>query len=157
MSKKIENDDFINHFWEDGWICIKTVVDIIREPVLILDKDLRVVAANEPFYEIFKVTKKDTEKKVIYKLGDGQWNIPSLRKLLENILPKHTYFKGYEVDHEFPGIGRKVMILNARQIYCKGDTSLKPFPSIILLAIEDVTDMMLVADMITSHITNFKN
>ncbi|OYV27606.1 MAG: hypothetical protein B7W98_01425, partial [Parcubacteria group bacterium 20-58-5] len=128
--------DFVELLWEKSWIYIKTVVDVVREPILILDKDLRVMAANDSFYRTFQVELEDTEKRVVYELGNGQWNIPALRKLLEDILPKNTFFKGFEVDHEFPFIGRKVMILNAREIHFKEDTSSKDFPPIILLAIE---------------------
>lgn len=141
---------FINHFWEQSWTYIKTVVDVVREPVLILDKNFRVLAANESFYRTFQVEPHDTERKVIYELGDGQWNIPALRKLLEDILPKHTFFKGFEVTHEFPGIGHKVMILNARRIYTE-NTALEVFPPIILLAMEDVTEMMAVAETLAAH------
>ena len=140
--------DFVNHFWEKSWTYIKTVVDVVREPVLILDKNFSVMAANESFYKTFQVEPKDTEKKIIYELGNGQWNIPALRKLLEDILPKNTFFKGFEVAHEFPFIGRKIMILNARQIYIKEDTT---FPPIILLAIEDVTEIMAVAETLAVH------
>lgn len=143
--------DFVERLWEKSWTYIKTVVDVVREPVLILDKDLRVMVANEPFYRTFQVEPKDTEKKVVYELGNGQWNIPSLKKLLEDILPKNTFFKGFEVAHDFPFIGRKVMILNARQIHFKEDTEGELFPPIILLAIEDVTDMMFVAETLASH------
>ncbi len=146
--------DFFNRLWEESWIYIKTVVDVVREPILILDKDLRVMAANEAFYRTFQVEPKDTESKVVYKLGDGQWDIPSLRKLLEDILPKNTFFKGFEVTHEFPTIGRRVMILNARQIYSrfvKEDTAGELFPPIILLAMEDVTEIMAVAETLASH------
>ncbi|MHB0865598.1 MAG: PAS domain-containing protein [Minisyncoccota bacterium] len=143
--------DFIDLLWEKSWTYIKTVVDVVREPVLILDKDLRVMAANESFYRTFQVESKDTEEKVLYELGNGQWNIPALRKLLEDILPKNTFFKGFEVDHEFPFIGRKVMILNAREIHFKDDSSLKELPPIILLAVEDVSDMMVVAETLASH------
>ncbi len=143
--------DFVELLWEKSWIYIKTVVDVVREPILILDKDLRVMAANDSFYRTFQVELEDTEKRVVYELGNGQWNIPALRKLLEDILPKNTFFKGFEVDHEFPFIGRKVMILNAREIHFKEDTSSKDFPPIILLAIEDVTDMMVVAETLADH------
>lgn len=143
--------DFMELLWEKSWIYIKTVVDVVREPVLILDKDSRVMAANEAFYRAFQVEHKDTEKKIVYELGNGQWNIPALRKLLEDILPKNTFFKGFEVDHEFPFIGRKVMILNARQIHFKEDTSTESFPPIILLAMEDITEMMVVAETLAIH------
>jgi nitrogen-specific signal transduction histidine kinase len=145
--------NFVGRFWEESWTYIKTVVDIVREPVLILDQDLRVLAANEPFYRTFQVEAKDTEKKIVYELGNGQWDIPSLRKLLEDILPKNTFFKGFEVMHDFPLIGRKVMILNARQIHFKEDTTSQP---IILLAIEDISEIMGVADMLTLHNSQFE-
>jgi PAS domain-containing protein len=137
--------------WEKSWTYIKTVVDVVREPVLILDKDLRVMTANESFYRMFQVESKDTENKNVYELGNGQWNIPALRKLLEDILPQNTFFKGFEVSHEFPFIGKKVMILNARQIHIKEEEDLVKFPEIILLAIEDVTEIMAVAETLASH------
>lgn len=143
--------DFIKRFWEESWIYIKTVVDVVREPILILDKDFRVMAANEPFYRTFQVEPKDTESKIVYELGNGQWNIPALRKLLEEILPKNTFFKGFEVPYEFPFIGRKIMILNARQIHFKEDTASELFPPIILLAMEDVTEMMVIAETLAGH------
>ncbi|OHB14419.1 MAG: hypothetical protein A2431_03520 [Candidatus Zambryskibacteria bacterium RIFOXYC1_FULL_39_10] len=148
--------DFVDHLWESSWTYIKTVVDVVREPILVLDKDFRVMAANEPFYLTFKVKPQDTENKIVYELGNGQWNIPSLKKLLEDILPKNTFFKGFEVTHEFPLIGKKIMILNARQIFIKGQTDTKTFPPIILLAIEDVTEMMDVADMLARHTNKFE-
>lgn len=144
--------DFVERLWEESWAYIKTVVDIVREPILILDKNFRVRAANDPFYRTFQVEPKDTEGKIVYELGNGQWNIPALRKLLEDILPKNTFFKGFEVAHEFPFIGRKIMILNARQINFKEKGTLsEPFPSIILLAMEDVTEMMIVAETLAGH------
>jgi nitrogen-specific signal transduction histidine kinase len=127
------------------------VVDVVREPILILDKEARVMMANESFYRTFQVEAKDTERQVVYELGNGQWDIPALRKLLEDILPKNTFFKGFEVAHDFPVIGRKVMILNARQIYFKEDPETDLFPPIILLAIEDVTDMMGIAETLAGH------
>lgn len=147
----IHDDDFFELLWEKSWTYIKTVVDIVREPILILDKDLRVMTANESFYRTFQVEHKDTERKTVYELGNGQWNIPVLRKLLEDILPQNMFFKGFEVDHEFPFIGRKVMLLNAREIHFKESASSKDLPPIILLAIEDITDMMMVAETLASH------
>ncbi|MFZ3020001.1 MAG: PAS domain-containing protein [Minisyncoccia bacterium] len=150
----VVGSDMVERIWEESWTYIKTVVDIVREPVLILDKELRVMAANESFYRMFQVEAKDTESKVVYELGNGQWNIPALRKLLEDILPKNTFFKGFEVTHDFPFIGRKIMILNARQIHSrfnKVNNVIEVFPSIILLAMEDVTEMMVVAETLASH------
>jgi hypothetical protein len=141
----------VKELWEKSWTYIKTVGDVVREPVLILDKDLRVMTANESFFRTFQVELKDTQNKHVYELGDGQWNIPELKKLLEDILPKNTFFKGFEVIHEFPFIGRKVMILNARQIHFKEDTTFETFPPIILLAMEDVTEIMLVAETLANH------
>lgn len=153
---KSVNPDFMDRLWESSWTYIKTVVDVVREPILILDKDFRVMVANEPFYLTFRVKEKDTENKIVYELGNGQWDIPALRKLLEDILPKNTFFKGFEVTHEFPLIGKKIMILNARQIYIEEKKGLGEFPPIILLAIEDVTDMMDVADMLARHTNQFE-
>jgi hypothetical protein len=145
--------DFFGQLWEENWTYIKTVVDVVREPMLILDKNLCVMAANEPFYRTFQVEQKDTEHMHVYALGNGQWNIPSLKKLLEDILPKNTFFKGFEVAHEFPVIGKKIMILNARQMHFKEHTL---FPPIILLAIEDVTEIMGVAEMLARHTKQFE-
>jgi nitrogen-specific signal transduction histidine kinase len=150
-TQKVDSD-FFEKLWEKSWTYIKTVVDIVREPVLILDKDLRVMAANEAFYETFDVLPKNTEKKVVFDLGNGQWDITVLRKLLKNILAKESFFKGFQVAHDFPSIGRKVMILNARQIYLNDEEdSAKTCPKIILLAMEDVTEMMVVAESLSTH------
>lgn len=151
IEKKITEDDFVERLWQESWAYIKTIVDIVREPILILDKDLRVMAANESFCRIFQVESKDTESKIVYELGNGQWNIPALRKLLEDILPKNTFFNGFEVSHEFPFIGKKIMILNSRQIHFKENSTSKLFPPIILLAMEDVTEIMVVAETFASH------
>ncbi len=149
--------DLVDRVWEQSWTYIKTVVNVVREPILILDKDLHVMAANEPFYRTFQVEPKDTEGKNVYELGNGQWNIPALRKLLEDILPGNTFFKGFEVSHEFPFIGRKVMILNARQIhFFKENGASELFPPIILLAMEDVTHMMVVAETLAGHTNQLK-
>lgn len=143
--------DFFAEFWEESWTYIRTVVDVLREPVLILDKNFKVLAANESFYKLFQVEQKDTEGKVIYKLGNGQWDIPALRKLLEDILPKNTFFKGFEVEHEFPSIGLRTMILNARHIHSKDKTTSELFPPIIMIAIEDVSDIMTIANRLAQY------
>ncbi len=163
MNKKTQNTgvdsshgiDFAERLWAESWTYIKTVVDTVREPFLILNKDLCVMAANDSFYRTFQVEEKDTENKFVYELGNGQWDIPQLRKLLEDILPKNTFFKGFEITHDFPLIGRKVMILNARQIFRVGKGSTM-FPPIILLAMEDVTEMMGVAEMLAAHTNQFE-
>lgn len=89
-----------------------------------------VIGANASFYKNFQVTKEETENKLVYDLGNGQWNIPKLKNLLEDIVPKKKVFNDFEVSHEFPKIGLKIMLLNARQL---DDTNQ------ILLAIEDIT------------------
>jgi nitrogen-specific signal transduction histidine kinase len=143
---------FIERLSKESWIYIKTVINTVREPVLILDKDLRVMAANESFYRMFQVDQIDTEHTLVYELGNGQWNIPALRKLLEEILPQNKFFKDFDVVHDFPVIGEKSMLLNARQIHFTEDTAPEVFPPIILLAIEDITPMMAVAETLAVHV-----
>ena len=113
------------------------IVETAREPLLVLDSDLRVLLANRSFYDAFQVTAGDTIGKLIYDLGNRQWDIPKLRTLLEEILPKDNKFDSYEVEHNFSGIGHKIMLLNARRITEKEIGS-----QLILLAIEDVTEKM---------------
>ena len=144
--------DFFATYWEHSWTYIKNVVDVVRQPVLVLDKNFCVLAANKAFYDTFLANPNDTEGKLLYKLGNGQWNIPSLKKLIEKILPKRTHFEGFQVAHEFPSIGRKVIILNARQVHIKHGPATKQFPPIILLAMEDVTEMMAVAESLSEHV-----
>lgn len=113
----------------------EAIVATIRESILLLDAELRVKAVNESFLEWFQVSREDTENRQIYDLGDGAWNIPQLLTLLREILPKHTEIKDFEVAHDFPKLGRRVMSLNARQIKRADER-----PDWILLAIEDVTE-----------------
>jgi PAS domain S-box-containing protein len=110
------------------------IINAVREPLIVLDKDLRVVTASRSFYEFFKVNPNQTKGQLIYDLGNRQWNIPKLRKLLEDILPQKTTFDDYEVEHDFTTIGKRVMLLNARQIQRALGKE-----RIILLAIEDIT------------------
>jgi two-component sensor histidine kinase len=118
---------------EDACALAQAMVDIVREPLIVLDKDLRVVAASRSFYVKFMTAPDDIQGKHFYELGDGAWDIPQLRLLLEKILPDHDAMDEYEVEHEFPRIGRRVMLLNARIIrYEKAHTN-------ILLGIEDIT------------------
>ena len=112
----------------------KDIGETIREPLLVLDSDLKVILANQSFYDSFKVKPKETVGQLIYDLGNKQWDIPKLRELLENILPEKTTFDNYEVEHDFATIGRRTMLLNARQI-----EQAMGKERIILLAIEDIT------------------
>jgi chemotaxis protein methyltransferase CheR len=107
----------------------------VREPLVVLDSDLKVVNANDAFYHTFNVNPKQTEGVLIYDLGNRQWDIPRLRELFEKILPQNTIFNDFEVEHDFETIGRKIMHLNARRIYRDGNRT-----QLILLAIEDVTE-----------------
>jgi two-component sensor histidine kinase len=120
---------------EDGRGLARAMVDTVREPLLVLDKDLRVVAASRAFYQTFKVEPQDTQGRLVYDLGDGQWNIPELRLLLETILPQRAVMEAYEVEHDFAGVGRRTMLLNAREVFNQGNTR-----SLILLAIQDVSE-----------------
>ncbi len=113
----------------------QNIVDTVRESILVLDQYLRVVSANRSFYRTFRVTAAEAEGRLVYALGDGQWDIPELRRLLESVLPKHTSFDDFEVAHRFEDIGEKVMLFNARTIIRPGNNS-----PLILLAIEDVTE-----------------
>jgi hypothetical protein len=140
----VSQTDWAERLWEDSWTYIRTVVDTAIDPFLILDKDLRVLAANKSFYKLFQVDAKSTEYKYIGELGDGEWNIPALKALLEGILPKNTFFTGFEVNRKFPSIGKKVILLNGRRIYKEGETSAL-FPPIILLAMVDITQMTIIA------------
>lgn len=151
LAQQTVGTDFFTRVWEESWTYIKTVVDVVHEPMVILDKDLRVLVANESFYRKFQVEAKDTEQHIVYELGNGQWDIPALHKLLEDILPKNSFFKGFEVSHNFPVIGKKVMILNARRIHFQESAHAKVLPPIILLAFEDVSEMMAVAETLASH------
>ena len=112
----------------------ENIVETVRKPLVVLDSDLKILTANNSFYETFNVTPQETIGNFIYNLGNRQWDIPKLRVLFEDILPNDSVFSGYEVDHDFPGIGRKIILLNARQIFRKNIGS-----HIILLAMEDIT------------------
>jgi len=114
---------------------VESIVKTIREPLLVLSADLKVISANQSFYQTFKVIPKETEGKFIYSIGNHQWDIPALRELLEEIVPQNSHFNDFEVDHEFPAIGKKTMLLNARRIYREGKGT-----DMILLAIEDITE-----------------
>ncbi len=112
-----------------------SIVETVREPLLVLDGGLRVRTANRAFYQNFQTTPADTEGRLIYELGNGQWNIPGLRSLLEDILPRNAHLENFEVEHVFPTIGERTMLLNAHHVV-QGEGAKE---QLILLAIEDVT------------------
>jgi signal transduction histidine kinase/CheY-like chemotaxis protein len=136
----------------------ENIVETVHKPLVVMNSDLKIVTANFSFYDTFKVTPEETIGNFIYDLGNGQWDIPKLRVLFEDILPNDTVFNGYEVDHYFPGIGRKNILLNARQIFRKNIGS-----HIILLAMEDNTprklaeEALLKAGALQSAIFNSAN
>ncbi|HUC90120.1 MAG TPA: PAS domain-containing protein [Patescibacteria group bacterium] len=136
----------VDALWEVAWTYIRTVVDTAREPFLVLDENLDVLSANKIFYKLFQVAPEETERKKVYQLGNGQWNIPRLRILLEDILPKNTYFEDFNVECDFPKIGHRVLLLNARRIYKQNDQQ-----PIMLLAMEDITRQKQLEDQLKEY------
>jgi two-component sensor histidine kinase len=120
---------------EDASGLTQAIVDTVREPLVVLDHDMRVIAASRSFYHTFKVNRDDTQGRLLYALGDGQWDIPKLRLLLEKIIPERGAMENYEVEHDFPGIGRRTMLLNARKVFYEVGSRTN-----ILLGIEDITE-----------------
>jgi two-component system CheB/CheR fusion protein len=113
----------------------KAIVDTVREPLAVLDSDLRVVTVNRAFYDTFRVSPEEVQTRGIFDLGEGAWDHPALRQLLEQILPANSHFNGFKLTHEFPNIGRRTLSLNARRLEWGSDKS-----DWILLAMEDLTD-----------------
>ncbi len=118
-----------------GHALAQAIVDTIRDPLLVLDHRLRVVTANRAFHQKFRMNRHDIQGRPVYELGDGQWDIPELRLMLGDIAPQHAVIEDYGVERDFPVIGRRSMLLNAREVFNQSDAR-----KLILLAIEDVTD-----------------
>jgi PAS domain-containing protein len=112
----------------------ENIIATLREPFVVLDKNLRVRTANRTFYATFHVEREETEGRFIFDLGNGQWNIPRLRTLLDEVLSDHDSVQDFDVEIDFPTIGKKVMLLNARRF-----ASVENHPDLILLAFEDIT------------------
>jgi chemotaxis protein methyltransferase CheR len=119
----------------DGRTLAQALVDTVRESLLVLDGDLRVVAASRSFYATFQTTPAETQGRLVYDLGTGAWNNAALRELLERIIPEHGVMDHFEVEQDFPTIGPRTMLLNARKVFYQGDLN-----TTLLLAIEDITD-----------------
>jgi two-component system, chemotaxis family, CheB/CheR fusion protein len=119
---------------QDALAYSESIVDTVREPLLVLDSKLHVRTASQSFYRTFGVSPEQTIGKFVYDLGNGQWNIPELRRLLEEVLPQQKSFRNFEVVHEFSSIGVRVMLVNGTRLLQDGDE-----PEGVLLAIEDVT------------------
>ena len=120
---------------DDASALAQAIVDTIRDPLLVLDQDLRVVTANRAFHQTFRMSRQDIQGRPVYGLGDGQWDIPELRLLLEEVAPQRAVMEAYEVERNFPAIGRRSMLLNAREVFNQRNA-----PTLILLTIEDVTE-----------------
>lgn len=125
-----------NDLLNESYNYSEAIIATIHEPMVILDKNLRVRSANRSFYKNFRVKEKETEGTLLYDLGNKQWNIPRLSELLEDIIPKNTQFHDFEVIHTFPDIGKKIMLLNANRIVQE-----RHGVQLILLAIQDVTEV----------------
>ena len=129
----------------------ENIVETVREPLLVLNADMKIISANSSFYNTFKVNPGETIGSFIYDLGNKQWNIPKLRELLEEVLPEKQAFEDFEVSHLFEVIGHKIMLLNAREIY-RQDVGAK----MILLAIEDITERKQVESRLTAAIADLE-
>ena len=119
---------------ENAQILAQAIVNTIPEPFVVLDEKFRVLAASHSFYETFKVDPEHTRGCLLYALGDGQWDIPALRVLLETIIPKQVVMEGFEVEYDFPGIVCRTMLLNARMVVYEDSLD-----TTILLAFRDIT------------------
>ena len=120
---------------DNAYPLAQAIVDTIRYPLLVLDQGLRVVTANRAFHQTFRINRQDVQGRPVYELGDGQWDIPELRLLLEGVAPQHAVMEAYEVERDFPVIGRRLMLLNAREVFNQRNPR-----NLILLTFEDVTD-----------------
>jgi PAS domain S-box-containing protein len=129
----------------------ESIIKTIREPLLVLTADLKVISANRFFYETFQVAPEETEGRFIFDVDNHQWDIPALRQLLEEIVPQNTHFNNFEVDHTFPRIGRKRVLLNCRRIYWKGKGTDR-----ILLAFEDITERKQIEEALKNSETQYR-
>jgi PAS domain-containing protein len=127
------------------------IINAVREPLIILDENLKVVLISHSFCQAFKIKVEETEGCFIYELGNRQWDIPKLRELLEDILPKTTSFDNFEVVHDFPDIGKRIMLVNARRIYLDANRT-----KLILLAVEDITEPKSILDALHEKINQLE-
>ena len=139
VTERRKLEDAVQHAREYA----ESIVSTVREPLIVLDADMRVVTASRAFYMAYQVTQEETEGQVLYDLGNRQWDIPALRELLEQILPADTILDDFELEHEFETIGQRTMLLNARRIHREADDA-----QMVLLAIEDVTERRKLEDAV---------
>jgi len=120
---------------QDALEYTQKIINTVHDPTIILYDDLMVALANKSFYQTFNVNSGETEGRFIYELGNRQWDIPKLRHLLEEILPKTTSFDDFEIEHDFPHIGKRIMLLNACRIYMDDNRT-----KLIIITIKDITE-----------------
>jgi PAS domain S-box-containing protein len=119
---------------QDGLTLAQAIVDTVRDPLVVLDRNLRVLAASRSFFQTFRLASDDVRGHLFYEIDGGQWDIPELRHLLRTVTTNRTAIEGYEVDREFPAAGRRIMLLNAREVFYENGTH-----ATLLLAFEDIT------------------
>lgn len=120
---------------QDALAYTESIINTVHDPLIILYDDLKVALASRSFYQTFQEKSADTEGRFIYDLGNRQWDIPKLRQLLEEILPKTTSFDNYEIEHDFPYIGKRIVLLNACRIYLEANRT-----KLIIINIKDITE-----------------
>ena len=120
---------------QDAFEYTQRLINTVHDPTIILYDELMVALANSSFYQTFNVNAGETEGRFIYDLGNHQWDIPKLRHLLEEILPKTTSFDNFEIEHDFPHIGKRIMLLNACRIYMEANRT-----KLIIITIKDITE-----------------
>lgn len=130
---------------QEGLAYLQSILDTVRDPMLVLDNGLRVVTASRAFCRVFQVTQEETEGQLVYQLGSGQWDIPALRQALEVVLPQQTSFDDFEVTPHFAALGPRTMLLNARKIWREQNHT-----ELILLAMEDITERKAAADQLAT-------
>lgn len=117
-----------------GHLLTRAIIDAIHEPLIVLDEDLRIIVASHSFYKRFELTRENTQGTMFYDLGNGQWDIPELRSLLEQVTSEQTAVEDFEVTHDFPRLGKRTMLVNARTV--RDDDEKQK----MLISIFDITD-----------------
>ncbi|WP_194973904.1 chemotaxis protein CheB [Aquiflexum lacus] len=124
-----------NDLLSESYDYSRAIISTLHEPLIVLDKDFRIKTSNDSFFRTFGIKKEDMEGNILFDLEEGEWNIPSLRELLEHIIPKNSSFTNFKVTHDFPRIGEKVFLLNANRIIQKSHGE-----QLILLSFNDITE-----------------
>lgn len=145
-------EKLVRNLWENGLVHMNTVVDTVHDPFLILDEHLRVVAASTAFYRTFHLKHSHVEWRALHELGEGEWATPALVKLLRTIVSRNTFFKGFHLTHIFPRVGWKAFLVSGRRLYVQSDELQEFLSPLLLLAFEDITDMMHVAEQLGNRI-----